>query len=42
MIKQKVTTLKSVFKASEVIYNNFGDLYDIPLFAYEDLKDSLI
>lgn len=38
MIKPKVTTLKSV----EVIYNNFGDLYDIPLFAYEDLKDSLI
>lgn len=33
-----ITSLKSVFKASAIIYENFGDLYDIPLFAYEDLK----
>lgn len=25
-------------KASEIIWNDFGELYDIPLFAYEDLK----
>jgi len=34
-----ITSLKSVFKASEIIYENFGDLYDIPLFAYEDVKN---
>lgn len=34
-------TMQSVLKSSEIIYNLFGDLYDIPLFAYEDLKDFL-
>jgi hypothetical protein len=33
-----ISNYKSVFKASKIIYDNFGDLYDIPLFAYEDLK----
>lgn len=33
-----INSLKGLFKASKVIYDNFGDLYDIPLFAYEDLK----
>lgn len=34
-------TMQSVLKSSEIIYNLFGDLYDIPLFAYEDLQDYL-
>ena len=25
----------------QIIYQNFGELYDIPLFAYEDVKDQL-
>lgn len=29
--------MKSVLKASEIIYENFGDLYDIPLFAFKDV-----
>lgn len=32
-------TMQSVLKSSEMIYNLFGDLYDIPLFAYDDLKE---
>lgn len=36
-----ITSIKSLFKASKIIYDNFGDLYDIPLFAYEDIKDEL-
>ena len=32
------TTLKSVLQASEIIYSIFGDLYDIPLFTYEDIQ----
>ena len=32
-----VNSLKSLLKASGIIYDNFGDLYDIPLFAYEDI-----
>lgn len=32
-------TMQSVLKSSEMIYNLFGDLYDIPLFAYKDLKE---
>lgn len=32
-------TMQSVLKSSEIIYNLFGDLYDIPLFAYDDLKE---
>lgn len=35
-----ISSLKGLFKASKVIYDNFGDLYDIPLFAYEDLKNN--
>ena len=31
-------SLNKTLKASKFIYDNFGDLYDIPLFAYEDLK----
>ncbi len=34
--------MEPILKASEIIYENFGDLYDIPLFAYEDLKDKLL
>lgn len=34
-------TMQSVLKSSEIIYNLFGDLYDIPLFAYDDLKEYL-
>lgn len=33
-----INSLKGMFRASKIIYDNFGDLYDIPLFAYEDLK----
>lgn len=37
-----VNSIDSLFKASAVIYNYFGDLYDIPLFAYEDLKEDIV
>lgn len=37
-----ITSISSLFKASKVIYDNFGDLYDIPLFAYEDLKEDIM
>lgn len=37
----KSNSLRGVLKASKIIYNLFGDLYDIPLFAYEDLKDCI-
>lgn len=30
--------IASVLKKSQIIYSFFIDLYDIPLFAYEDLK----
>lgn len=33
-----ITSIKSILKASAIIYEKFGDLYDIPLFAYEDVK----
>lgn len=33
-----INSIDSLFKASAIIYQQFGDLYDIPLFAYEDLK----
>ena len=32
-----INSLSNMLKASEVVYNSFGDLYDIPLFAYEDI-----
>ncbi|MDE7453571.1 MAG: hypothetical protein K2N22_04105 [Clostridia bacterium] len=34
-------TMQSILKSSEIIYSLFGDLYDIPLFAYDDIKDCL-
>lgn len=34
-----ISSINSILKASEVIYINFGDMYDIPLFAYEDLNN---
>ena len=34
-------TMQSILKSSEIIYDLFGDLYDIPLFAYDDLKYKL-
>lgn len=36
-----VNSLKSLLKASKIIYDNFGDLYDIPLFAYDDIKEDI-
>lgn len=33
-----INSIDSLFKASAIIYQQFGELYDIPLFAYEDLK----
>jgi len=36
-----ITSISNLFKASEVIYKYFGDLYDIPLFAYQDIKKYL-
>lgn len=36
-----ITSIKSLFRASKIIYDNFGDLYDIPLFAYEDVRDEI-
>jgi hypothetical protein len=37
-----INSLESLLKASKIIYDNFGDLYDIPLFAYEDVKEDII
>lgn len=34
----KPTELNNLIKSSTKIYNLFGDLYDLPLFAYNDLK----
>lgn len=36
-----INSLESLFKASKIIYDNFGNLYDIPLFAYEDVRKDL-
>ena len=33
------TTIPAVLKASERIYNLFTDLYDLPLFAFNDIED---
>ena len=33
-------TIKNVLKSSEIIYDIFHDLYDLPLFAYSDLKEN--
>lgn len=32
------TTISAVLKSSEIIYDIFHDLYDLPLFAYADLQ----
>lgn len=37
-----VNSIGSLLRASAIIYEHFGDLYDIPLFAYEDLKPHLV
>lgn len=37
-----INSLDSLLNASKIIYDNFGDLYDIPLFAYEDVKEDMI
>lgn len=37
-----INSVDSLLKASKIIYDNFGNLYDIPLFAYEDVKDDII
>lgn len=35
----KTSNLNNLKESSSIIYELFGDLYDLPLFAYEDLKD---
>lgn len=37
----RITSINNMLKASKIIYDNFGDLYDIPLFAFEDVKDQI-
>ena len=37
-----INTLDSLLQASKVIYSYFGDLYDIPLFAYQDVKADML
>lgn len=37
-----ISSIDNLLKASKIIYDNFGDLYDIPLFAYEDVKKDII
>jgi hypothetical protein len=37
-----INSMDSLLKASKIIYDNFGDLYDIPLFAYEDIKEDIL
>lgn len=37
-----INSLDSLLRASKVIYEYFGDLYDIPLFAYEDVKADML
>lgn len=38
----RISSIRNMLRASEIIYDNFGDLYDIPLFAFEDVKDQVI
>ena len=33
-----LTSMDNLIKSSAKIYQLFGNLYDIPLFAYKDLK----
>lgn len=37
-----ISKVSNLVKASTILYENFGDLYDIPPFAYNDLKEKLI
>jgi hypothetical protein len=37
IMSYRPTTVNLVFKASKYIYQNFGDLYDIPLFSLPDV-----
>jgi len=43
-IKLPTLTLEidSLIKVSSVIYDYFGNLYDLPLFAYQDIKEQLV
>jgi len=34
----RINSIGSILKASSIIYSYFGNLYDIPLFAYDDVK----
>ena len=34
-------TERNLFQLSERIYGDFGDLYDLPLFAYEDIRQHM-
>lgn len=38
----RISSINNMLKASQIIYDNFGDLYDIPLFAFEDVRDQVI
>lgn len=38
IIIPRPTNLTNLIKSSQKIYSLFGDLYDLPLFAYEDLQ----
>lgn len=37
----RITSINNMLKASKIIYDNFGELYDIPLFAFDDIKNLL-
>lgn len=39
IILPRISSINNMIKASKIIYENFGELYDIPLFAFDDLKD---
>lgn len=38
----RISSINNMLKASKIIYENFGELYDIPLFAFDDVKDLLV
>lgn len=38
-LPSSTTKVRDVLRSSEIIYNIFGDLYDLPLFSYPDLKN---
>lgn len=37
-IPKHLININTIVSTSKIIYNHFGDLYDIPLFAYEDIN----